>query len=164
MDDPRLEMDSLIKWRKEKVWELRSCGLTIDEIVESLKPKQGIKISHATVHRDLKAKEKEIKAHFTDYIEKELPVQHSLAVTGLDRVIKESWRIYARTSDDRTRLAAMSIISDATMKKQAVLGDPAQIEKAIRLVGKVRADLANRDEDGQEQAHSTAGLKEGPVS
>ena len=58
MDYSRSEMDSLIKWRQEKVWELKSCGLTIDEIVESLKPKQGIKISHATVHRDLKTKEK----------------------------------------------------------------------------------------------------------
>lgn len=58
MDYSRSEMDSLIKWRKEKVWELKSCGLTIDEIVESLKPKQGIKISHATVHRDLKTKER----------------------------------------------------------------------------------------------------------
>jgi hypothetical protein len=107
MDYSRSEVDSLTKWRKEKVWELKSCGLTIDEIVESLKPKQGIKISHATVHRDLKIKENEIESHFKDYIEKELPVQHSLAITGLDRVIKESWRIYARASDDRTRLAAI---------------------------------------------------------
>ena len=125
IDYSRSEMDSLIKWHKEKVWELKSCGLTIDEVVESLKPKQGIKISHATVHRDLKTKEKEIESHFRDYIEKELPGQHSLALTGLDRVIKESWRINARASDDRTRLAAISIISDATMKKQVVLGDPA---------------------------------------
>lgn len=137
MADSNSKMDSPIKWRREKVWELKSCGLTIDEIAETLKPKEGIKISHGTVHRDLEAKHKEIEAHFKDYIEKELPVQHSLAVTGLDRVIKESWRIYARASDDRTRLAVMSIISDATMKKQAVLGDPAQIEKAIRLVAKL---------------------------
>ena len=162
-DYSRGESDSLRIWRREKVWELKSCGLTIDEIVETLKTKPNVKISHGTVAKDLRAKEEEIERNFEHYIKKELPMQHHLAVTGLDRVIKESWRIYARASDDRTRLAAMSIISDATMKKQAILGDPAQIEKAIRLVGKVRADLANRDEDAQEQAHSTAGLKEGSV-
>lgn len=32
----------------------------------------------------------------------------------------------------------MSIISDATMKKQAVLGDPAHIEKAIKLVASLQ--------------------------
>lgn len=50
MADSNSKMDSPIKWRREKVWELKSCGLTIDEIAETLKPKEGIKISHGTVH------------------------------------------------------------------------------------------------------------------
>ena len=73
---------------------------------------------------------------------------------GLDRVIKESWRIYARASDDRTRLAAMSIISDATMKKQAVPGDPAQIEKAIRLVAKLSKQARENESHRPGEKHN----------
>jgi DNA-binding NarL/FixJ family response regulator len=53
MDDSNSKMDSLTRWRREKVWELKSCGLTMDEIAETLKLKEGIRISHGTVHRDL---------------------------------------------------------------------------------------------------------------
>lgn len=159
MDYSRSEMDSLINWRKEKVCELKSCGLTIDEIVESLKPKQVIRISHATVHQDLKTKEKEVETHFKDYIEKELPVQHSVAVTGLDRAIKESWRIYARAAENRTRLAAMSIISDATMKKQAVLGDPAQSEKTIKLVTSLQKKIPEKESNDSSNLRNNQGYQ-----
>ena len=153
-DDLNSKVDSLIDWRKEKVWELKSCGLTIDEIVVTLKPKPGIKISHGTVHRILRAKQKEIEENFKNYIEKELPMQHSLAVTGLDLVVKEAWRIYARAADDRIKLGALQTISTATMQKQAVLGDPTQIEKAIKLVGRLRSQMidqghADQDEPGK---------------
>jgi hypothetical protein len=46
------------------------------------------------------------------------------------------------------------------MKKQAVLGDPAQIEKAIKLVSKLRANLTNNIEGGKEQKRSTEQLEE----
>jgi hypothetical protein len=67
-EDSDSMMNSFIKWGREKVWEPRACGLTTDEIVGALKPKQGIKISHGMVHRDLQAKQKEIEG-FKTYIE-----------------------------------------------------------------------------------------------
>jgi hypothetical protein len=135
---PRGKADRLIQWRRDKVWELRACGKTFDEIVEELKPKPSIKISHGTVARDLSAKQREIKEGFKHYIEEELPVQHNLAVTGLDKVIKEAWNIYEKADDQKSALAALNVISDATMKKQAVLGDPAQIERALKAVARFR--------------------------
>jgi hypothetical protein len=159
-DKSQSKSDRLIKWRREQVWEYRSMGLSINEIVEILKNKPEIKISHGTVHNDLKVKQAEIQENFKGYIENELPMQHSLAVTGLDRVIKEAWRIYTKADDQKAALAALNVISDATMKKQAVLGDPAQIEKAIKLVSKLRANLSNNIEGGKEQKGSTEQLEE----
>ena len=106
--------------------------------METLKTKPNVRISHGTVVNDLKVKQAEIQANFKHYIEKELPIQHNLAVTGLDRFIKEAWRIYAKAADDRTRLAALQTISTATMQKQAVFGDPAQINKALQAVVRIR--------------------------
>lgn len=116
-------------------------GYTIEEIVEKLKAKPEVKISNGTVYNDLKVKQKQIEKDFANYIEKDLPIQHNLAVTGLDKVIKEAWRLYQETSDKRAQLVALTVIADATMKKQAVLGDPAQIEKAIKTVAQIKKQI-----------------------
>jgi len=150
-DNSRGKADRLREWRREKVWEYKSMGCSVDEILDLLKSKPEIRISHDTVINDLKAKEKEIEKNFANYIEKDLPMQHSLAVTGLDRVIKEGWRMYAKTEEPKV----LAIIADAYMKKQAVLGDPAQIERAIKLVGQMKQKLEDEwpsEPDGKQQS------------
>ena len=116
-------------------------GLTKQEIVEALKPKEGIKISYGTVHNDLESKNYEIQANFNNYIEHEIPMQHRLAVTGLDKVLKEAWRLYLKAEDQKTALAALNVISDAILKKQSVLGDPTQIQKALMAVASLKRKL-----------------------
>ncbi|HXV46619.1 MAG TPA: hypothetical protein VD736_08100 [Nitrososphaera sp.] len=68
--------------------------------MDIMKVKPEIRISHGTVVNDLKYTQKEIEKNFNSYIEN-LPMQHNLAVTGLDRVIKEGWRMYAKTETQR---------------------------------------------------------------
>ena len=136
---PRGKAKSLVAWRREKVWELKSCGLTYDEIVESLKPKPGIKISHGTVARDLEAKQKEINEGFKHYIEDELPLQHRLVVTGLERVIKEAWRMYAR--DESRAKEMLPIIVSAYGEKLKALGDASYIDKALKTVARIKEQL-----------------------
>ena len=59
-DNSRGKADRLREWRREKVWEYKSMGCSVDEILDLLKSKPEIRISHDTVINDLKAKEKEI--------------------------------------------------------------------------------------------------------
>ena len=91
-DDSNSEMDSLVKWRREKVWELKSCGLTIDEIAETLKPKEGIKISRGTVFSDLKAVRLDIQRELFNYTD-EMVFELHLALHGLKETIKEAWKV-----------------------------------------------------------------------
>jgi hypothetical protein len=157
-DGTRGNSDTMRTWRRDKVWEMKSMGRTIDEIVEKLKPKEGIKISHGTVHNDLKFRQKQIEASFKNYIDKELPIQHNLAVTGLDRIINEGWKIYEKAEDQKTALAALDVISDAIMKKQAVLGDPAQIERAIKLVSSLKK--RNAENEPEDDGHNSAATED----
>lgn len=129
LDDSNSKMDSLVRWRRETVWQLKSCGLGIDEIVETLRPKPGIKISHGTVCRDLKFKEKQVEKEFTGYI-KNLVIKHNLAMTRVQRVLKEAWRQYAR--DERLAKEMLPIILKATEVEHNLLGDVGMIEKGIR--------------------------------
>lgn len=59
---------------------------------------------------------------------------------GLDEVIKQGWAFALNNQQDpMLRIQALGVISDAYMKKQAVLGEPAQIEKAIKTVAALRS-------------------------
>lgn len=138
-ENPRGKRDALVKWRREKVWELKACGLTYDEIVEALRPKPGIKISHGTVARDLEAKQREIKEGFKHYIEDELPLQHRLVITGLERVIKEAWRMYAR--DENRAKEMLPIVVSAYGEKLKALGDPSYIDKALKTVARIKEQV-----------------------
>jgi len=141
MFDPRT-------WRREKVWELRAKGYTLHEIVDEMKAGHSdVKISHGTVINDLKVKAQEIAESFKSYIEEELLHQHRLAVSGLDAIIKEAWKIYNSEDDSKTKLAALNVVSNAIMNKQAVLGDPEQIQKAIKVVSQLKSRLKKDDEE-----------------
>ncbi len=144
------------QWRKDKVWELRSMGYSIDKIVQTLKAnKPEIKISHGTVHNDLKAKYEEIKEAFKSYLEEELPRQHRLAVTGLDKVLYEAWHIFESEQDTKAKLQALNVISETIMRKQQVLGDPEQIQRAIKTVTQLREALRKEDNENESAADNT---------
>lgn len=108
-------------------------------------PSPNLEISHATVHRDLKAKGVEIEESQKLY--RKGAADEAQSVMRLERVIRREWRIYTKAADRKTQLATLKTISNAIMQKQSVLGDPAQIRKVMNLVSKIRADLTNRDED-----------------
>lgn len=118
-----------------------------------------VKISLGTIHADLKEKQAELAESFKSYIENELPHLHRLAVTGLEQVLKEAWRIYESDSDNKTKLHALAVIQSAIMNKQSVLGDPSQIERAIKVVAKIRKTIQSSD-DSSNSGNSTEDQKE----
>jgi hypothetical protein len=149
-DFPRSKVKALIRWRRETVWELKSFGLTIDEIVQNLRPKDGIKISHATVWLDIHTKEKQIQMEFSNHIQR-LTGQNNLALTRVRRVIKEAGRIYA--NDQSKAKDMLPIILRATEIEQQLLGDPTQLERALKLVNqfkKMKSGGESNDTEGRE--------------
>ncbi|AFU58301.1 hypothetical protein Ngar_c13630 [Candidatus Nitrososphaera gargensis Ga9.2] len=143
----KLEND-LIEWRRSQVLSMLATGLSQTEIADMLK------VAVSTVNKDIKKIRLEAKAKQQDYIDNELPFQHKLAVASLDKVLEEAWQIFRTEKAVKARLAALEIIADSTMKKQAVLGDPAQIEKAIKLVNRLRKQISST---GQAQLEEGSG-------
>jgi hypothetical protein len=137
----------LIEWRRAKVVEYVAKGKSLTEIAEILK------VSLPTISRDVKDLREEAKQKQQDYIDNELPFQHKLAVSNLDKIIEEAWKLYESEEDSRSKIAALNVIAEAVMKKQAVLGDPEQIEKAIRVVAQLRKQL-QEDSSGDDTERS----------
>ena len=146
-DFPRSRMNSLIRWRRQTVWELRSSGLSVDQIVDTLKPKDGIKISHATVCRDLRAKEKEIEDEFSEYLQN-LPARVNLGITRIQWVIREACRQYA--NDQNKGKEMFPIILRATEVEQELLEKPVMIQKAIETAARLAQALKASERQTQE--------------
>ena len=134
-DDSNSEMDSLVKWRREKVWELKSCGLTIDEIAETLKPKEGIKISRGTVFSDLKAVRLDIQRELFNYTD-ELVFELHLTLHGLQETIKEAWKVVE--DEPGKKLEALRLIEDCYVKRFALMTDNKSFIEYITIFGKGR--------------------------
>lgn len=142
VDDSNEKTDYLIRWRREKVWELRALHYTIDEIVDIIRAgKPEVRVSHGTVCRDLEAKHREIEASFKRYIEKELPRQHHLAVATLEKIAKEAYKVYLKSIDERAKISALNLIHAVTMSLQQVYGDPAEIDRALAIAAQLERRL-----------------------
>lgn len=138
------ELISEKAWRREKVWELKSKGYSHREILEELKGKDPLlKISLGTITNDLEVKRREIKANFQQYID-ELPAYHQMALTNLKNVNKEAWRIFERTNEEKTKLAALHTAQEAQAAINTLLGDPEFIAKAIAVAGKLRKQMEDK--------------------
>jgi DNA-binding transcriptional regulator LsrR (DeoR family) len=143
--EPIGSSDEQIEWRRSKIIELASQGLSQREIAHVMK------VSVGTVNGDLQFLRQRAKVNIQRFIEDELPHQHELAVTGLDKVIKESWKLFDKEQDSKAKLQALNVVSDAIMKKQAVLGDPSQIEKAIKIVAKLSKQARENEGNGSSE-------------
>lgn len=132
------------EWRREKIWELKAKGFTHREILEELSKDPLLKISLGTITRDLQQKQAEIKENFQRYVEDELPAQHQLALTNLKNVNKEAWRIFEKSQDDKTKLAALHTAQEAQAAINTLLGDPEFIAKAITVAGKLRKQMEDK--------------------
>ena len=146
----------LIEWRRTKVIEYLAKGKSLTEISKILIT------SLPTISRDVKELREEAKQKQQDYIDNELPFQHKLAVTNLDKIIEEAWKIYESEEDARSKIATLNVIAEAVMKKQAVLGDPEQIEKAIKFVSSLRIRKIEQDveDDGNGSSSTDDGVEE----
>ena len=71
-----------LKWRRSKVIEMRSRGLSQIEIAHELK------VSKASISSDMQYLRKQAKESIKEYVTEHLPEQYQVRLTALDEIIK----------------------------------------------------------------------------
>ena len=136
------EQPTMRDWRREKVWELKAKGFSYREILEELKGNDPlVKLSLGTISADIKEKQSQIDEAYRTYVDQELPYQHSLAMTNLQAINKQAWRIFESSKDDKIRLQALHTSKEAQAAINDLMTAPESIQKAIKVVGKLRGQL-----------------------
>jgi IS30 family transposase len=127
--------------RRARVLRLLATGASQSDIARALG------VDKSTISRDVQALRSSAQDDIKNYIESELPMQHKLAIAGLDEILKQSWQLCLKAEDIRTKLAALNIIGDTIVRKLAVMGDANQVELAIHAVAAIKERLQEKKQE-----------------
>lgn len=136
------EKFDVIAWRREKVLTLRAKGYTYDKIVQTLKAGHpDVRISHGTIANDLQAIKDQVNAELNDWVTKELPMAHRLALQGIVEVIRSAWELADSTKDEKTRLQALGLVREAYVTQKDFFSDSSILNKTIRWIEWAKKEL-----------------------
>ena len=120
-----------ITWRREKVLDLSSKGLTERDIAGTLN------ISQPTIHRDLRILKQKAKQNITNYIDEQLPAEYEQCLIGITAIMKESWKTAASAEskgDRRDKLQALTLAKECYAMKLDLLTSATVVDRAIKFV------------------------------
>jgi hypothetical protein len=147
-----------IEWRRERVAELSAQGRTEREIATILK------VSLATVSRDLTYLNKQAHENLKNHINHKIPEQYQRCCNGLSQVLKMAWNIVILDSvNQANKLQALSLISDCYRYQMDLSTNAGVISKAMDFMNEKHKQIEtlNRLEEtikADEQEMTTSGV------
>jgi predicted transcriptional regulator len=127
-----------LKWRRSKVIEMRSRGVSQIEIAHELQ------VSKACISSDMKYLRNQAKESIKEYVTEHLPEQYQVCLTALDAIIKRAFDILETSPDNREKLQAMEIFKDTHLVKLELLSNATTIDSALNNI---------RNKQQQQQKH-----------
>ena len=149
-----------LEWRRSKVIELRSRGLTYQEIAHELQ------VSKASIVSDVQYLREQAKGTIKEYVTEHLPEQYQVCLSALDTILKHAYEILQTSPDNREKLQAMALFKDTHLVKLELLSNATTIDIALNYIrtrqqeqhNGLRLDLtASNDNSSDNQPNATDG-------
>ena len=132
-----------LEWRRSKVIELRSRGLSYQEIARELQ------VSKASITSDVQYLREQAKESIKEYATEHLPEQYQVCLSALDTILKHAYEILETTDDNREKLQAMELFKDMHLVKLELLSNATTIDSALSYI---------RNKQQQQQGERQKGL------
>jgi transcriptional regulator len=116
-----------LEWRRSKVVELRSRGLSHGEIAHELQ------VSKALISADMQHLRKQAKESIKEYVTEDLPAQYQICLTALDTILKHAFEILQTSQDNKEKLQAMELLKDTHLVKLELLSNARTIDRRFGL-------------------------------
>jgi predicted transcriptional regulator len=117
-----------LEWRRSKVIELRSRGLSYQEIARELQ------VSKASITSDVQYLREQAKESIKEYATEHLPEQYQVCLSALDTILKHAYEILETTDDNREKLQAMEPFKDTHLVKLELLSNAITIDSALSYI------------------------------
>jgi predicted transcriptional regulator len=117
-----------LEWRRRQVFDLSSKGYNQIQIANVLK------ISEATISRDLDLLRQQSKENIKKYVDELLPEEYEKCLVGLNAILQEAWTTSYKTEDKREKIQALSLAKDCYSMKMDLLTNVSIVDDAIRFI------------------------------
>jgi hypothetical protein len=117
-----------LEWRRSKVIELRSIGLSYQEIAQQLQ------VSKASIVSDVQYIREQAKGTIKEYATDHLPEQYQVCLCALDTILKNAFVIMTKSEDNREKLQAMEVFKDTHLVKLELLSNATTIDNALNYI------------------------------
>jgi hypothetical protein len=117
-----------LEWRRSKVIELRSRGLSYQEIARELQ------VSKASITSDVQYLHEQAKESIKEYATEHLPEQYQVCLSALDTILKHAYEILETTDDNREKLQSMEPFKDTHLVKLELLSNAITIDSALSYI------------------------------
>ena len=117
-----------LQWRRSKVIELRSRGLSQIEIARELQ------VSEASINSDMQYLREQAKGTIKEYVTEHLPEQYQVCLSALDTILKHAFEILQTSEYNREKLQAMELFKDTHLVKLELLSNATTIDNALNYI------------------------------
>ena len=115
-------------WRRSKVWELLVKGYNHYEIANTLQ------IPRSTITKDIQYLRQQDRENLQSHIQERLPQEYENCMTGINRIIKSTWEIVEKPTDDKIKLQAFAQLNEGYKFKMDLTTNGIVITDAIKYV------------------------------
>jgi predicted transcriptional regulator len=145
-----------LQWRRSKVIELRSRGLSQIEIARELQ------VSQASISSDIQYLRNQAKESIKEYVTEYLPEQYQVCLTALDTIINRAFDIIETSEDNREKLQAMELFKDTHLVKLELLSNATTIDSALHYIRTKQQQQSKKDLDSPDDSDNQIATDTGP--
>jgi hypothetical protein len=137
--------DEQLEWRRSKVVETRTRGLSQIEIAHKLQ------VSKQSISSDVQYLRNQAKEAIREYVTEHLPEQYQVCLTALDEIIKRAFDILETSPDNREKLQAMELFKDTHLVKLELLSNATTIDSALNYIRNKQQEQEQEQQQQQQQ-------------
>jgi hypothetical protein len=136
-----MNQNSKQDWRRSKVRELLVKGYNHYEIADTLQ------IPRPTITKDIQYLRQQDRENMQTHIQERLPQEYENCMTGINRILKLTWEIAEKPTDDKIKLQAFAQLSEGYKFKLDLTTNEVVVTDAIKYVQSKMDHLNETDKE-----------------
>jgi hypothetical protein len=131
-----------VQWRRDRVLELSSQGISQSDISTVLQ------VDRSIISRDVAYFRRQARDNLQHHIHETIPAEYEKAMNRLNQVLRLTWAIVSKTPDEKTRLQALTLITECNKYRLDLASNGTIVSDALKSI-QSKVDILNGNGNGK---------------
>jgi hypothetical protein len=131
-----------VQWRRDRVLELSSQGISQSDISTVLQ------VDRSIISRDVAYFRRQARDNLQHHIHETIPAEYEKAMNSLNQVLRLTWAIVSKTPDEKTRLQALTLITECNKYRLDLASNGTIVSDALKSI-QSKVDILNGNGNGK---------------